>query len=51
MWSIDETHLFSIPDDFDKVLVTYYLNVILPCRPTSPDINVKLFYDDDEVSF
>lgn len=48
-WYIDETHLFSIPDDFDTIRITYD-NIVIPCRPTSPDVDITLFSDGIKVS-
>lgn len=46
---IDDNHLFVIPDDCDTVQETSF-NFIIPCRPTLPDINVKLLRNNVDVS-
>lgn len=42
----DETHLFAIPDD-SYMYETDNNDIVIPCRPTSPDTNVLLFVNHD----
>lgn len=50
VWHVDETHLFAVPDDFNTIQHTFS-NSTIPCKPTSPEIDVKLFIGDKDVSF
>lgn len=38
-----------MPEDLVVLSQDEYGNVIIPCRPTSPDVNVTLTKDEEEV--
>ncbi|XP_025418891.1 vascular endothelial growth factor receptor 1 isoform X3 [Sipha flava] len=44
-----DTYLLAVPEDLVMLSPNEYANVIIPCRPTSPDVNVTLFKDDEEL--
>jgi hypothetical protein len=48
---LDDTYLLAVPEDLVMLSPNEYANVIIPCRPTSPDVNVTLFKDDEEVIY
>jgi len=48
---LDDSHLLAIPENLVLLTQNEFGNVILPCRPTSPDINVTLTKDEEEVRF
>lgn len=51
----EELHLFAFPDDYCNrwfPIINYEQLYIIPCRPTSPDISVKLYTTGDlDVSY
>lgn len=46
---IDETHLIASPDGYNTWFLTEDNNSFIPCRPTSPDINVQIVADETNV--
>ncbi|XP_060867787.1 vascular endothelial growth factor receptor 1 isoform X2 [Metopolophium dirhodum] len=45
-----DTHLLAIPENLVLLSQDEFGNVIIPCRPTSPDINVTLIKDEEEIT-
>jgi len=43
--------LLAIPENLVLLSQDEFGNVIIPCRPTSPDVNVTLIKDEEEVRF
>lgn len=41
----------AIPENLVALSQDEFGNVIIPCRPTSPDVNVTLSKDDELVSY
>lgn len=41
MFDIDDTHLLSLPEDINMMYQIKANNVIIPCRPTSPHMNIQ----------
>ncbi|XP_008191844.1 vascular endothelial growth factor receptor 1 isoform X1 [Tribolium castaneum] len=42
----DDEHLSATIEDIDTIFVTQYSDAVIPCRPTSPDVRVELYYID-----
>ncbi|KAF0766886.1 vascular endothelial growth factor receptor 1 isoform X2 [Aphis craccivora] len=45
-----DSHLLAIPENLVLLSQDEFGNVILPCRPTSPDINITLTKDEEEIT-
>ncbi|VVC44268.1 Protein kinase, ATP binding site,Tyrosine-protein kinase, active site,Immunoglobulin [Cinara cedri] len=45
-----ESHLLAVPGNLYALSQDEYGNVIIPCRPTSPEVNVTLLKDDVEIT-
>lgn len=48
---LDDVHLLAVSEYLFVLTKNEYENVIIPCRPTSPDVNITLIKDELEVSF
>lgn len=46
---LDDNHLSARTDDLETVIAVQYLEAIIPCRPTSPDVDVELSGFSDEM--
>lgn len=46
---LDKTHLLAVPEDLNKLYQDEFGEVIIPCRPTTPDVNVTLKKDNQVV--
>ncbi|XP_050544021.1 vascular endothelial growth factor receptor 1 isoform X2 [Daktulosphaira vitifoliae] len=44
-----DSHLLAVPEELVVLSQDEFGNVIIPCRPTSPDVNVSLTKDDEEL--
>ncbi|XP_022178523.1 vascular endothelial growth factor receptor 1 isoform X3 [Myzus persicae] len=44
-----DTHLLAVPENLVLLSQDEFGNVIIPCRPTSPDINITLTKDEEEL--
>lgn len=40
---LDDNHLSASTDVLDTVTAVQHLDAIIPCRPTSPDVEVELY--------
>lgn len=47
---LDETYLLAVPEDLVVLSPNEFENVIIPCRPTSPGVNVTLLKDEEDVN-
>lgn len=48
---LDDQHLSARTNDLDTVTAVQYLDAVIPCRPTSPDVDVQLYrFSEDMVS-
>lgn len=46
---LDKTHLLAVPKVLNKLYQDEFGEVIIPCRPTTPDVNVTLKKDNQVV--
>ncbi|XP_050420983.1 vascular endothelial growth factor receptor 1 isoform X2 [Adelges cooleyi] len=44
-----ESHLLAVPEDLVVLSQDEFGNVIIPCRPTAPDVKVTLTKDEEEI--
>lgn len=51
VYFLDDTHLLVIPEALFLLNENEDGDIIIPCRPTSPDVNVTLFKNDEEVNY
>jgi len=46
---LDDTHLLAVPEALLILTQDEFGDIIIPCRPTSPDVNVTLMKNEEEV--